>query len=684
MAATNSTQKLKSPFLTNLHLELRQNLLFAILISILHFTGLPLILHAAKEIAILDQRGAPVPEEEYLLPQSLMIFGIISLVIALVLVILHAIRSYSYVCSKARTDMIYSLPMSHAQRFFSTYLSGVMLWLPAAILSAILSKYLFQQIHFEYDVAYKSTLFILVPLIELWIYTMIIFCVNACGKLNAAAITCGVLAFLFPILLMIANGYIAMLQGRCFSQTADCLMIGIAGPPIYVLNMLTSGYYFGVENLGVGKTFLCIAINTLLYLGGAYLLHRKRKAEYAGSAFPFRGFYGFIQFVLAGFVSAIYIIVILDSLGKLSDCIPYFLMAFLLAMLALIIFDFIGDQHLRNMKKRIPRYVIFASAATAAVAAFLFTGGFGLAKFIPSANHISAIETDYGVTIPLTDPEIQEILSASHKKTIEHHQEHLMYPSLTEICPDCENSNELITVFYQNGTNTAAYDVELLNLHSAEIFDAIRKSDAYNDAHVQLVKNLLHAPGVEIILALNDVDATRSQFSDEEIDRILEAYRADIERGCPPFADPDYGAKPCYIIDGFIPKNGLWYRHLIPLSCTRTAQVLTELLNVENAFKEAYAVETEYFEKQSTVTGVAEILDSWKLYADSAPKHPLTYGQIRRLMPYLEFYDGNDTSQPVIIFTTENYDYEIGELCDIYSCFTLTPEGQELLQTMIP
>lgn len=683
MAATNSTQKLKSPFLTNLHLELRQNLLFAILISILHFTGLPLILHAAKEIAILDQRGAPVPEEEYLLPQSLMIFGIISLVIALVLVILHAIRSYSYVCSKARTDMIYSLPMSHAQRFFSTYLSGVMLWLPAAILSAILSKYLFQQIHFEYDVAYESTLFILIPLIELWIYTMIIFCVNACGKLNAAAITCVVLAFLFPILLFMAHYFVLEMQSGRFYENIYYLMISISGPPIYFVESLLGSTSY-IDMLDSGSLFLSAAFNTLLYLGGAYLLHRKRKAEYAGSAFPFRGFYGFIQFVLAGFVSAIYIIVILDSLGKLSDCMPYFLMAILLAMLALIIFDFIGDHHLRNMKKRISRYVIFTSAATAAVAAFLFTGGFGLAKLIPSANHISAIETDYGVTIPLTDPEIQEILSASHKKTIEHHQEHLMYPSLTEICPDCENSNELITVFYQNGTNTAAYDVELLNLHSAEIFDAIRKSDAYNDAHVQLVKNLLHAPGVEIILALNDVDATRSQFSDEEIDRILEAYRADIERGCPPFADPDYGAKPCYIIDGFIPKNGRWYRHLIPLSCTRTAQVLTELLNVENAFKEAYAVETEYFEKQSTVTGVAEILDSWKLYADSAPKHPLTYGQIRRLMPYLEFYDGNDTSQPVIIFTTENYDYEIGELCDIYSCFTLTPEGQELLQTMIP
>lgn len=683
MAATNSTQKLKSPFLTNLHLELRQNLLFAILISILHFTGLPLILYAAKEIANLDQRGTPVPEEEYLLPQSLMIFGIISLVIALVLVILHAIRSYSYVCSKARTDMIYSLPMNHAQRFFSTYLSGVMLWLPAAILSAILSMYLYQQIPTEYDVAYKSTLFILIPLIELWIYTMIIFCVNACGKLNAAAITCGVLAILFPILLMIANGYIAMLQGRCFSQTADCLMIGIAGPPIYVLNMLTNGYYFDVENLGVGKTFLCIAINTLLYLGGAYLLHRKRKAEYAGTAFPFRALYSLIQFVLAAFIPAIYFIFVLDN-GGVTNVIPLFLISFLLAMLAIIIFDFIGEPNLRRMKKRIARYLIIASASTAAVALVIFTGGFGLAKLIPSANHISAIETDYDVTIPLTDPEIQEILSASHKKTIEHHQEHLTYPSLTEICPDCENSDERITVFYQNGTNTAAYNVELLNLHSAEIFDAIRKSDAYNDAHVQLVKKLLHNPGAEIILALNDVDATRSQFSDEEIDRILEAYRADIERGCPPFADPDYGAKPCYIIDGYTPKNGRWYRHLIPLSCTRTAQVLTELLNVENAFKEAYAVETEYFEKQSTVTGVAEILDSWKLYADSAPKHPLTYGQIRRLMPYLEFYDGNDTSQPVIIFTTENYDYEIGELCDIYSYFTLTPEGQELLQTMIP
>lgn len=667
MAATNSTQKLKSPFLTNLHLELRQNLLFAILISILHFTGLPLILYAAKEIANLDRRGTPVPEEEYLLPQSLMIFGIISLVIALVLVILHAIRSYSYVCSKARTDMIYSLPMSHAQRFFSTYLSGVMLWLPAAILSAILSMNLYQQIHFEYDVAYESTLFILIPLIELWIYTMIIFCVNACGKLHAAAITCGVLAFLFPILLFMAHYLVLEIQSGYFYENIHYLMICISGPPIYFVESLFGGTSY-IDMLDIGLLFLSAAFNTLLYLGGAYLLHRKRKAEYAGSAFPFRGFYGFIQFVLAGFVSAIYIIVILDSLGKLSGCMPYFLMAILLAMLTLIIFDFIGDHHLRNMKKRIPRYVIFASAATAAVAAFLFTGGFGLSKWIPSADHIQAVSMDYGdIEIPVTDPRIQEALSEAHKKEIVHNQTLLTKECLDSNCVYCNYTPPWLEVTYQSGTNTAIYITQQYSI-SQDLLNAIRQTEAYADAYCNTLEQILSSNCyIRNAFSYDHYFPARSQ---EEIDRILAAYRKDLTQNH--HFNQVYDS-PVYGLSANTRKGHLEIE--IPYSCIHTVTVLEEIFDRSNFIPdEIYMVDAEYCGKYNTVH---DILNEGEEHGPSADWKPLTVRQLKELMPYLRYYDYSDTSRTMLFVIPEYLRTSDAHI------FTLTTEGEKLLETML-
>ncbi|MBR3679489.1 MAG: hypothetical protein IKL87_04730 [Oscillospiraceae bacterium] len=676
MAATNSTQKLKSPFLTNLHLELRQNLLFAILISILHFTGLPLILHAAKEIAILDQREMPVPEEEYLLSQSLMIFGALSLIITLGLIIVLSVKSFSYVCSKARTDMIYSLPMSHAQRFFSTYLSGVMLWLPAAILSAILSMNLYQQIHFEYDVAYESTLFILIPLIELWIYTMIIFCVNACGKLHAAAITCGVLAFLFPILLFMAHYFVLEMQSGRFYENIYYLMICISGPPIYFVESLFGSTSY-IDMLDIGSLFLSAAFNTLLYLGGAYLLHRKRKAEYAGSAFPFRGFYGFIQFVLAGFVSAIYIIVILDSLRKLSDCIPYFLMAILLAMLTLIIFDFIGDHHLRNMKKRISRYVIFTSAATAAVSAFLFTGGFGLPKWIPSADHIQAVSMDYGnIEIPVTDPRIQEALSEAHKKEIALNQTLLTQEVLEAYVVNLDYKPKQLEVIYQSGTNTAIYYITPEDSISQDLLNAIRQSEAYADTYCSTLEQILSSNCY--IRNAFSYDHYFPAPSQEDIDRILAAYRKDLTQN---HHLNQYNWSPVYGLSANTRKGHLEIE--IPYSCIHTVTALEEIFDRSIVIPdEIYMVDAEYCGKYNTVH---DILNEAEEHGPSADWKPLTVRQLKELMPYLMCYDYFDTSRTLPFETSRTLLFVLPEYLRTSDAqiFALTREGEKLLETML-
>lgn len=281
--ATTSSNKMKSPFLVNYRSQLRKERMMFILMLVLDCIGIPLM---SCDLCTVDLY---IPNWNVLEMMGILFsIAFVLLPVSLVLTAYCAWKFFSYLVNKSDTDMVYSLPISNMQRFFSNYLAGLVIWLVPLLISFVVgcSVLVIADIPWplEFSIPYLAGFWLLTCL---WVYNLTILCMHGCGKRISAFVSMVVLSVgtFFAVLTSIAGGAYSF-EMRGIAQEYICAF----GGPFYVF----IDFFIGFQD-----NLCCLLISVLLMFAATLLMARKRTSESVSEAFPIRWFYRIIQFVTA-------------------------------------------------------------------------------------------------------------------------------------------------------------------------------------------------------------------------------------------------------------------------------------------------------------------------------------------------------------------------------------------------
>ncbi|MCQ2434679.1 MAG: hypothetical protein MJ062_05530 [Oscillospiraceae bacterium] len=528
--------KTMNPFLSNFRGIVRKNRLLMIFLTFLSLLGLPVLLFVGVELRKYDSEMSDyyaAPNEAVTTPQdmseifqtTLTIVSILAMVVIVFMIANAAIQAFSYLLKKSDTDLYFSLPMNHNQRFFSCYLGGLTVWLLPTLISNIITAAVLSIM--EAPTEFFLCLLIY-DLVALWLYTLTVMCVNFCGNhlsLAFALVVFGVLTS------FIANdASVQLIQMQCVYKGAffEYFLSHLAGPLgptfrdfgfdviLYECNRAQIGLYC---LLGFAA---CIVLEFL----AAWFVHGKRKAETVSKPFPIRSAYHLMQFFTVMFV-----VILFTEISAENAVYPYMewerpllypLLAVIACLLILLILDLITTRNLKKMPRRIAGYVLATAAAFIVFFGLNYTHFLGFGDRTPSKLGLVEVKAEMeNTTLYLREPanvdSINEVLAESRKTM----------PSEAALIIDIE---------YNYGNKQKFYGMPIPN-EQKEALEQMIHSTSNKEFWCTMLKKILDA---------NNSDAHMLQFgtkyspydnnfgylsvpklSAEDCDRLLEAYRKD-------------------------------------------------------------------------------------------------------------------------------------------------------------
>lgn len=405
MTQTESTKTVsvnpKKHYFINL---LRQNKKFIILCFVMHLLGLPFILF----MDILNQDDS-----------FSIIISVICLIIALFAGVPIALNNFRHLYNKQYVDMELSLPLTSKDRFFTGYLSGLAAYILPFAITEILSyillfidiavwrskdvdNFIFNTTLYTTEEILEFVTFLIIGgmLLMILFYTFYIFAMCFCGE-KFETVFYGLGAnFCIPVLFLCAYfivensnyGINLSLTDNSFFSLAFFMTSPIGyGTNLAVIltNLVDSN---GVKDISFSSIYsfsryiVSIIILTLVFLGLAYLVYRKRTAEQTGKSFAVKGFYYVITTCLC-----IAIIMLFNGTVSYNNIFA----SFILSAVCYIILDSISNRGIKKLGKSVVKFLITFIASYAIIFISQHTGFFGAAYYTPSVNSIQSIEMEY-------------------------------------------------------------------------------------------------------------------------------------------------------------------------------------------------------------------------------------------------------------------------------------------------
>ncbi len=429
---TQKLHKAKTKSFTGTFIKqnIKENKKFLILLFVLQFLGFPfgLILLTINKILEKKNNYMLADSFEILLYVCVATFGVASF-----LGIVMAVRSFGYLHKKPLADDTLSLPLSTNQRFFGSYISGIVIYIIPYISAILLSVIIILFYGYKIDPQVLGSAefeFILCAVIGLFtmimLYTTTVFTCSCCGNTFESVIYSILLNITVPLFIYIFN------FTACYDQ-----------PGLHPMDEASASLSVSGTFGGLYKTFFLLADNNLPHNSGPVLfdvfiwilkytviialliafslfLYRKRKAEDISKPFVFSFIYYF-------FIILVVISVLLFSLMS-----EFELAGIILSFIIYITFDLIKTRGIGKLKKHALSLLCYVASIVVAFSIAKIsasTDGFGKTNYVPDEKNISFIEistSGYGIYTEYTDS-IKVTDDKSIKQIIKLHQAILSY-----------------------------------------------------------------------------------------------------------------------------------------------------------------------------------------------------------------------------------------------------------------
>lgn len=434
MTAVKSSKK--SFFWTRYLNNLRGNSKNLIVNIILEILGLP-VLSVIAIIGFYYDNKENMTAAEEVMQDAVMAgcipFGIIAcctLAVSVLMGSVIALAQYSYLYKKTITDMNYSLPLSTTQRFFADYLSGLTIYIGIPLVSVALSLGILGvgSIFVNMSDLWKEMPFILslvfiVIFAMVQYYTMSVFALSFCG--NTFESHFSILAFAVMIPATIGCLWGAITESSAFGMTASAIFTKgiftstnpIGAAVFFFMYGETHFYEDGTALPMYLKWFGFALLITTVYLGGAYLLQRFRKAEDVSKPYVYRSF--FYAIMTMGTFCVISLFIMMDTFivaGIVICAVIWFIMEIITR---------------RGFKKFWTAPVAFATAVISVLGICWvcdITNGFGASKRVPSAMSVSSVTLNlddmmgqYVNDIKFRDKDVINATVELHKEIVDRH-----------------------------------------------------------------------------------------------------------------------------------------------------------------------------------------------------------------------------------------------------------------------
>ncbi|MDE6087020.1 MAG: hypothetical protein K2G25_01385 [Oscillospiraceae bacterium] len=418
----------------------RQNQKFAIVTCILQLLGIPLIMGSMMmEIYTDNLSDVYIPTNSWAYAS----IGSFCLGISVILGIFFGINAYHEEWDKSKVDMLYSLPLTGKQRFFSNYLGGLGMylipylaasligWIVTLAFSPLVRSVLDMEDLAEFNRIYKYYFLLTLGLFLLmWMYyTISVLITSCCGTLFENIYTNILLNLLIPgtlaVLLAVVCSKVEIIS---FEYSWD--VIGHTSPIgglIYLIFLIAtkdemlsdyvssySGTYTAIGgelgDLGLAPAYirwaLIIVLLTIAILILAWRLYEHRKAEHVSKPFVYLGIYYVI-------LTAIAVCILCITETGTGALIP----VLIFSMIVYFIMEVIRKRGFKKFWMSAISYVITVVVTLGGLHIVSVTSAFGRAYYIPALASIASVKVEFETTGSNFDmPEYE--LNFSDKETI--------------------------------------------------------------------------------------------------------------------------------------------------------------------------------------------------------------------------------------------------------------------------
>ena len=399
-----------------------QNKKMTIVTCILYLLGMPLAALAAMlELISSSHRWDKTPfwramnSMEF---EMYMVIGIILLAAAVFMGMFAAINSFTENHQKTKVDMLYALPLTGSQRFFSDYLGGCLMYIVPYIVSCILSWCVIfgaaPFIQWNSDVGFASFgeflsetagkigmgMFGLLILMLLY-YTLSVLVTVCCGTLFESIYTNILLNCLIPGTVALIIGVISMKVDFDFEYSWQ--IVGFMSPIgglIYLLFLISGELddmvYSSAYNFAASQTFsheslpnylrwiFAILVLTAVMFVGAWLLYKRRKAEEVGKPFVY--------------VLAYYLMLTLGTMAILCMVVAEKRLlgaAILISAVAYFIMEVIRKRGFKRFWLSVISYITTVVLTLGCFTVIVKTKCFGRMNYVPAAIGVSSVRLEF-------------------------------------------------------------------------------------------------------------------------------------------------------------------------------------------------------------------------------------------------------------------------------------------------
>lgn len=434
---------LNSMSMRNMRRVVGHNKKLMIIICILQALGIPLI--AGVLMLEMIRSSMIVDTEEinsiiYAMLSGITLYsgiGVTCLGAAVLSGIIAAIASYQELWKKSKVDMLYALPLTGKQRFFSHYFGGAVVYLLPYIVAVLLGWIivLSLSIPVNFDALEISRTTFLTEFAKyytlgsiglgllMWLYyTSTVLIITCCGTLFESIYTTLLLNALLPGTLAAVIGVIcANVDGLGFLHTWHS--IGYTSPLgglIYLIYILSGATVpsmdrntaYASEALGHGMIpsfirwalVLFVIITLLLIL--SWQLYQRRLAESVSKPFIYIGAYYFLLTLVT------VCILCMTEVGVLGA-------AILFSAIVYFVMEVIRKRGFRKFWLTAITYVATVVVTLSSFALVGVTNGFGRAYYIPPASTVSSMQ----ITLPSYPDNMDLTLEYTNKDVIRAVQE---------------------------------------------------------------------------------------------------------------------------------------------------------------------------------------------------------------------------------------------------------------------
>jgi len=449
MTATFSSKAF--PFRNGLRV-IKQNQKFAIVTCILELLGVPLIVASIMLQLIRESR---ITEEyiDFLDTANTGLYagiGSFCLTVSVIMGMFSAIHSFTELHSKPKVDMLYALPLTGTQRFFSDYLGGLGFYGLPYLISCIIGLaeiFLFGNF-IDFDSSLidegltlgmitKYYLYATIGLFALMLmyYTLSALVTVCCGTLFESIYTNFLLNCLIPGAMAAVMAVVTSNTGFEFEYLWQIIgYLSPVGGLIFLFYMLgdnlddaMNGYLhtYGYGEAHATQTTLhqlfptyirwifCIFLITAIMLIGAWQLYKRRKAEAVGQPFVYVGaYYLMLTLVTVSILCLMDVNVVGPAL--LFSAIVYFIM------------EVVRKRGFKKFWLSMITYVVTVGVTIGFFYLSVGTNLFGRVNYVPAPATVSSVQVEFSskvydgfeINLEYTDRDIIKAVTEQHKALV--------------------------------------------------------------------------------------------------------------------------------------------------------------------------------------------------------------------------------------------------------------------------